>query len=703
MSESAQHATDSPRRDRGSVRSRTKCLDRRLTCVFSTEADNRGSAPKSQMQLLQNRVNLLEQTLQVLGISIDVPDGSPTSPSASLQGRITAAIADHTTPPALRTASAGSACLRGQDTSRSSGGGQPGFYGSTSGRPELQSRLAASTEPHDPLVLGDTGSGDGVPRDAVRRDVVTSDSSPSTQDVPELPTHLVDHLVETYFEWEQPWFQVVDRKLFFESRRDGGRYFSSLLLYCILAIASRYSPLEQVRTDAQDTNTAGLGFLQQAEALLQVDLKWPSITTIQSLTIMAIMYVAIGSDASGWLHHGMAIRLVLDMGLNLDASSAPGSSSLTAEDIQLRHQIYWSLYCSDKLWATYTGRVCTMLDYQGSVPLPSTVLPATVSAASSDSNETITSPVSILRELSTHCVILEKILTTLYAPNKTVLDAEKYSFFDMCLMTLRGWYHSLPDHVGLDTREQQNSQRSPHVHILHMVYHTSIILLCKPFITNKPLGESDTAPELHHTAASDVRRKASAMCREAAKEICLITERYRETFGSFRQSPLTATHCTLMAILVTLHGEDSRAYETSQGARKGLKTAMKTLEELSDSWTPPRRYWHTMNQALRIDSPSIENQDAAEGWQESREALAPAAAGGEHRQSDGQQEVPLNSQDNWVSAEPQGSSSFPLTSDDGVQHATYFNIDDLELTAFEQLPSDYMTLESLGFDLSFSI
>ncbi|RMJ07962.1 hypothetical protein CDV36_012432 [Fusarium kuroshium] len=695
MSESAQPTTDSARRDRGNaIRSRTKyvnracrecrrrrakcdgqkpccsrCLDRRLACVFSTEADNRGSAPKSHIQLLQNRVNLLEQTLQALGISID---GSPTS--QGLQARIEASV---TTPPVLRTVSAGSGCIPGQDTSR---GDQPGFFGSTSGRLELQSRLAASTSPHESLGVG---SCDAIPQDPVRRDFVISGSSPSIQDVPELPTHLVDHLIEIYFEWEQPWFQVVDRKLFLESRRDGGRYFSHLLLYSILAIASRYTSLEEVRTDTQDVNTAGLGFLQQAEARLQADLKWPSITTIQSLTIMAIMYVAIGSDASGWLHHGMAIRLVLDMGLNLDATSAPGSSSLTAEDIQLRHQIYWSLYCSDKLWATYTGRVCTMLDYQGSVPLPSTALPVAGS------------PLSILRELSTHCIILEKILTTLYAPNKTALDAEKYSFFDLCLMTLRGWFHSLPDHVGLNTSAQPNPQTSPHVHILHMVYHTSIILLSKPFITNKRFGESDSAPELHSAAASDVRRRASALCRDAAKEICLITERYRETFGSFRQSPLTATHCTLMALLVTLHGEESHA-ETSQGARKGLKTAMKTLEELSDSWTPPRRYWHTMTQALRIGSPSIENQDETPDWQESR---APDAAASQNEQSGNQQEVPLRlgNEGTWVSSELQ------LASDHGAQHPTYFNIDELELTAFDQLPSDYLTLESLGFDFSFSI
>lgn len=73
------------------------------------------------------------------------------------------------------------------------------------------------------------------------------------------------------------------------------------------------------------------------------------------------MSQAIGSDASGWLHHGMAIRLMLDMGLNMDSTVVIGSSRLTPEEIRLRRQIYWTLYCSDKLWASYTGRVCTML------------------------------------------------------------------------------------------------------------------------------------------------------------------------------------------------------------------------------------------------------------------------------------------------------------------------------------------------------
>lgn len=57
----------------------------------------------------------------------------------------------------------------------------------------------------------------------------------------------------------------------------------------------------------------------------------------------------------------MAIRLGLDMGFNLDSSTLVSSNRLPVTEIRLRGQLYWALYCTDKLWATYTGRICTML------------------------------------------------------------------------------------------------------------------------------------------------------------------------------------------------------------------------------------------------------------------------------------------------------------------------------------------------------
>lgn len=107
----------------------------------------------------------------------------------------------------------------------------------------------------------------------------------------ELPTELTTHLIDLYFEWEQPWSQVVDEKLFRRSKQNNGKYFSPLLQYCILAMGSRYSDRVEVHTDPDVPNTAGQIFLEVIEVLLHHDLKSPSITTIQSLSILAVFYV----------------------------------------------------------------------------------------------------------------------------------------------------------------------------------------------------------------------------------------------------------------------------------------------------------------------------------------------------------------------------------------------------------------------------
>jgi hypothetical protein len=57
----------------------------------------------------------------------------------------------------------------------------------------------------------------------------------------------------------------------------------------------------------------------------------------------------------------MAKGLALDLGLNIDYVALAGSVKLATEEIELRRQIYWALYCNDKLAGAYVGRVCTML------------------------------------------------------------------------------------------------------------------------------------------------------------------------------------------------------------------------------------------------------------------------------------------------------------------------------------------------------
>lgn len=110
-------------------------------------------------------------------------------------------------------------------------------------------------------------------------------------DDPWLSDELQAHLIDLYFEWESPWFQVVNETLFRESMASCGRYFTPLLLNCVLAMGSRYCDRFEVRTDPNESNTAGRMFICQAEKLIQHDLRWPKITTIQSLAIMGMFYI----------------------------------------------------------------------------------------------------------------------------------------------------------------------------------------------------------------------------------------------------------------------------------------------------------------------------------------------------------------------------------------------------------------------------
>lgn len=106
----------------------------------------------------------------------------------------------------------------------------------------------------------------------------------------QISDELESQLIDLYFAWEQPWKQVVDEKLFRESKKSEGKYFSPLLLNSMLAFASRFCDNLEVRSDPEDPNTAGKLFLEKTETLLPFDMKWPSITTIQALAILGTLY-----------------------------------------------------------------------------------------------------------------------------------------------------------------------------------------------------------------------------------------------------------------------------------------------------------------------------------------------------------------------------------------------------------------------------
>ncbi|KAL6232640.1 hypothetical protein BDW75DRAFT_247096 [Aspergillus navahoensis] len=511
-----------------------RCLQWQISCQYSTAEDGRRPAPKAYVTSLRQKIESLERLLEQHGI-----DPRKENEGGQAIDELTESFEGR---------------LSFDKSLNSDKDGELRYFGPTSGRLQFQSSSALHAE----VTVPPTAYSD-------RADAVTAEIGFSK--------HIQDYLIELYFTWEHPWFSVVDESLFRQDMSSGGRYWSPLLHLSILALGSRFTDRVDVRSDPDDPNTAGKLFLEHAKIYLGKEMENPSLTTIQALVILGMFYIATGADAAGWLHHGMANRLCLDMGLNLDPSGFQEMNILSHQEIQLRRQMYWSLYLHDKLFSNYTGRICSMLNSQGAVKVP-------------EDNEVVDTESLARKEFKLLqramiriSQIQERIILSLWAPKPLLKEQQRPSFLQSCLLDLRSWFYDLPTELRID---RPNSNTYPHAYTLHMVYHTTRIILAKPFLTRK-----------HTETDRESVNLAFAASRESARAVCIAAQKYRHVFGGFQKSPITATHCTLSAALVLLAEAEAEA-KTSlvspsiTSLKNKLNLCLTVLDELSKAWSPAR-------------------------------------------------------------------------------------------------------------------
>lgn len=337
-----------------------------------------------------------------------------------------------------------------------------------------------------------------------------------------------------------------------------------------------------------------------------------------------------GADSAGWLHHGMANRLCLDLGLNLDPSRFEGTNTLSPREVRLRRQIYWTLYFHDKLLASYTGRICSMLvsimvlsnkqhlteagwtrnrghafryrrrrnpayKYCHTNAYPKRPNSITEGHVQYQQNTREYLPLTVSVPIYIYHGRMGAINEARWSPKPLLKDHQQPAFLKSCLLDLKTWFYDLPNRLRIDTPND-----APQVYTLHMVYHTMRILLAKPFIMkHQQLSPSNTGVispgslHVHNSTEKDPEtlKQVQSVCRESASAICSIAHKYRQAFGSFQRSPISATHCTLSAALVFLGDLDFASN------RNRMMMCLGVLEELSGSWCPAR---HIANNLRRL-------------------------------------------------------------------------------------------------------
>jgi hypothetical protein len=158
--------------------------------------------------------------------------------------------------------------------------------------------------------------------------------------------NLVHHLLALYFCWEYPTFASLSKEHFLLDYTSGNeRFCSSLLVNAILSVGAMFSDLPQIRTDPEDSATAGLQFFHEAQKLLGHE-DIATLPTIQALNIMSLRQASSGNDASGWHYARQAMRMAIDMDLpsdNLEQGYRQDSPHSQAER-QVRAATFWGCF-----------------------------------------------------------------------------------------------------------------------------------------------------------------------------------------------------------------------------------------------------------------------------------------------------------------------------------------------------------------------
>ncbi|KAM0512802.1 hypothetical protein ACHAPE_008435 [Trichoderma viride] len=189
----------------------------------------------------------------------------------------------------------------------------------------------------------------------------------------------------------------------------------------------------------------------------------------------------------------MAFRMAKDLGLHVDPKKlGPLSSQFSDEDLALRQQMFWSCYSWDKTMSLCLGRAPTMLE---AIELPT----ADTLLDGRDADDEIWQPVLVQESLSETfvrhralsstrfaaycelCTIIQDVLDTLYSrPHRAQRD-DMLIYLTKTLDNLENWSSRLPRELLV----QQDMRAVPcpplHILLLNLLYHTTVILLCRPY------------------------------------------------------------------------------------------------------------------------------------------------------------------------------------------------------------------------------
>lgn len=292
----------------------------------------------------------------------------------------------------------------------------------------------------------------------------------STVDLDGLDWETASHLFDLHWNNQHLGFLMTYRPAIMDSLANGGPHCNKLLLNAMYYTSSLQSNRPNMRDDPAKPDNLGSRVFRRFQALLGSEIETSSSTSIAALIAMGSSCVSNGRQTIGWLYCGIAYRMIVDLGMHIDADKVAVSSivlsnpsmALTDIDLEIRRRYTWGAYLNDKVQSLYFGRPPSLIMIPGLSP--SQTLLDTYEELDvwrpyidpQDANNVhipifVPQPkyaVSTWSALIKLAEITSEVVTRLYTPQRRDMSVEiAQQEVDLIQRQLDNWAESLPIHL----------------------------------------------------------------------------------------------------------------------------------------------------------------------------------------------------------------------------------------------------------------
>ncbi|KAI8076100.1 fungal-specific transcription factor domain-containing protein [Thamnidium elegans] len=318
------------------------------------------------------------------------------------------------------------------------------------------------------------------------------------------------HLIDLFFQTRYKIIPMIPKRLFYEQLRTKGPLITPLLLNSMYCLVCAHSNLP----DIPSPNI----FYNRAKKLLDDFLDSPRVSTVVALCHLAL-YEPMPTKSRNmpdqhcrsWIYGGMAFRMCLELGLNIDTTQTRGN--LSPETIEFCRRVFWSCYCLDKMQSSEWERLWAIPSSLAKTAFPQ-VLPE-------DDEEEQWVVTAYIHKIQLAIISEEGLqIRASFAIRNDVISSNFYEQLEQYKLKIFSWRNTLKsaEAWGLDhyqTIEQvvRQSEKSPIVSYVQVIYY---FLLTEIFFCLPEAHEKSIEQRLY---AARLTQSIDTLCNEPAMVI----------------------------------------------------------------------------------------------------------------------------------------------------------------------------------------